>query len=93
MRGYGERVSDGTSPRGWLPLAIAVVVTAIALAWAVALPRWDCVSGFDTIACADRLYEKWAVALGGFASGPAVALALAGAIRLARRTRRPRVRG
>jgi hypothetical protein len=66
--------------------AIPTVLAAARIAWAVALPRWECVSGFDNETCVDRIYVKWTLAVAGIA----LALIALGIILVVRRTKRTR---
>jgi hypothetical protein len=60
-------VSDSTSPGRRIVYSIPAVIAAVAIAWALALPRWECVSGFDNETCADRIYVKWTISVAGIA--------------------------
>lgn len=79
-------MSDSTSPGRWIVYSIPTVIAAAAIACAVALPRWECVSGFDNETCADRIYVKWTIAVAGIA----LALIGLGIILLVRRIKRTR---
>jgi hypothetical protein len=63
---------------------IPTVILAATIVWAVALPRWECVSGFDNETCADRIYVKWTIA----AAGSVLALIALGIILVVRRIKR-----
>ena len=80
-------MSDSTSPSRWIVYSIPTVILAAAIVCAVAVPRWDCVSGFDNETCADRIYVKWTVAVAGIA----LALIALGIILVVRRIKRTRV--
>ena len=79
-------VSDSTSPGRWIVYAIPAVIAAAAIVWARALPRWECVSGFDNETCADRIYVKWTIAVAGIA----IAVIALGIILVVRRIKRTR---
>jgi hypothetical protein len=63
---------------------LPVVVAAAAIARAVSMPRWICVSGSDNIVCTDKEFFRWA--WGG--SGTLLAIVVAFAVAIHRRRRR-----
>ena len=64
--------------------SVPALIAAGAIAWALSMPRWICVSGSDNSVCTDQEFFRWAV--GG--SGTLVAIVAAFAVAILRRRRR-----
>ena len=83
---YADAMTGNPPSRLWAIYAVPTVIAGAAIGWAIALPKWTCLSGSDNSGCGDNIYVKWTIAL----SGLVLALIALGLIVVLHRVRRRR---